>query len=370
MTAPLSARPSLERVRKPPPALSDTASQPEAAAYGPNSARGPSAASRRSSAVSRGDGAQRVPLTAREQVLGKKEFEARRKRNEHVAKHGKLQDGRQQDDKNIQEKIARSVQEREKRFEGMLERIRQDQQVRIAAAKHIHNFELEEEKRRADLYQKWDNEVYQRVDANLNRFLTDSVPAPSEDGWREELRHDDCPMKHEMRQQAKEEKFHRIANAIINTGTSQVSMQEDIRQREKVEGLIRERGKSRPVLPPELWAQQHQYASPNGHFAQACERDSQGLGFHTSRRMGPNAHLPDERDGIPMAGKTKVRFERNCLGMLAGDLATRGEAARYKQEHGASSGAPCQDHYDYAVGNAIVDAEFPVGKRYYPKLRM
>jgi len=84
---------------------------------------------------------------------------------------------------------------------------------------------------------------------------------------------------------------------------------------------------------------------------------------HTARRMGTGVHCIDESDGISAAGKTRSRLEHNLLGMLEGTLARQGEAARYKNVQGASSGAPCQDHFHYEQGNTAVDVEFPVGKR-------
>jgi len=85
--------------------------------------------------------------------------------------------------------------------------------------------------------------------------------------------------------------------------------------------------------------------------------------------MGDAAHLVDESDGVPAAGKTKMRFERNLLGMLEGSAARAGHAARCRRADGASSGAPCQDHFSYEQGSAVVDEEFPVGKRCFPHLQ-
>lgn len=80
-------------------------------------------------------------------------------------------------------------------------------------------------------------------------------------------------------------------------------------------------------------------------------------------------HQPDERDGVPTAGKTKTRFEKNQLGMLTGTIAKHGEAARYRTDFGSGCIAPCQDHYSYERGAGVVSAEFPLGKRAFPDTR-
>merc|ERR1712187_473338 len=97
----------------------------------------------------------------------------------------------------------------------------------------------------------------------------------------------------------------------------------------------------------------HHYDLPNGRFIQGYQNE----GFRTARRMSADVHRIDESDGVQAAGKTKTKFEKHQMRMLEGNLAKEGESAKHKQPHGASSGAPCQDHFNFQQGTPIVDAE-------------
>merc|ERR1712226_541540 len=108
------------------------------------------------------------------------------------------------------------------------------------------------------------------------------------------------------------------------------------------EEAVKNRQNSRPVFPIAMWEQRQHYASPYGYFMQGAEKAEQGKPFHSARRMGTDCHRVDETDGVVAAGKTRDRWEKNKEGMLVGTTAKQGESARYRQAHGASSGAPCQ----------------------------
>ncbi|CAK9017768.1 Retrovirus-related Pol polyprotein from transposon TNT 1-94 [Durusdinium trenchii] len=114
------------------------------------------------------------------------------------------------------------------------------------------------------------------------------------------------------------------------------------------------------MLPAPMWEQRQHYASNLGRFCQSCER---GGPHQSAKRMGAGVHLVDESDGIPAAGKTKTKYEKNRVGLLEGTTAREGESKNYKRPDGHSSGAPCQDHYFYERGNEAVEREMPLGKR-------
>jgi hypothetical protein len=103
-----------------------------------------------------------------------------------------------------------------------------------------------------------------------------------------------------------------------------------------------------------------------GHFAQICE---QGPGFKRLIRSGHNVFIPDEGDGIHAAGKLHTRWGGfNDVGILKGEENSRGESSRYKDDLGASHGAPTQDHFTYDTSNFATNMEFPLGKKVYPHM--
>jgi len=71
------------------------------------------------------------------------------------------------------------------------------------------------------------------------------------------------------------------------------------------------------------------------------------------------------QDGIFAAGKRRAKHAKNDLGVLRGELAQRGDAAQYKSDLGGGSAAPCQDHYQFATGLEVTDAEFPKGRKVF-----
>lgn len=291
------------------------------------------------------------------------EYEAQQRKKEHVAKHLNLLQTRKRDEKLIKEQRERSVQAREQRFEAMLDRIDKEDAVRVEAARTIRDYESERSKKKQDLYEKWDAEVSQRIEHHLARFMT-KVPPPKPAGLdREHLLKSDDPVKTFVRDLQAEESFHRVANAIIQ-GSPRQEVSEQVNDRRLIAEAVANRERCRPMLPVEHWDQQHHYALPCGCFTQGYQNE----GYRTARRMGTDTHRIDESDGVTAAGKTKTKYEKNQLRMLEGNLAREGESARHKQVHGASSGAPCQDHFHFDQGIQIVDAEFPRGKRMYPLL--
>eukprot|EP00435_Cladocopium_sp_Y103_P067440 s156_g30.t1 len=112
---------------------------------------------------------------------------------------------------------------------------------------------------------------------------------------------------------------------------------------------------SRPVLEPDLWGQYS--SSVFGRFTELLDPRSTKAAL---RRSGRNVHLPPdaETDGCGEVAGTKHSrlFGYNDKGILQ-SARDRGEAQIYKNDVGASSGAPAQDHFTYEQGPEIVDVE-------------
>lgn len=305
------------------------------------------------------------------QALSRSEYVAAQRQKEHAAKLRHIQVLRAADEQVIKERSLRLKQIRDEHCEALVEGIHAQEGLRREADAVLLREAQKQATLRQDLYDRWDAEVSQRVEYQLQRFMA-SEPPPCPSGFkkRPDLVAGDDPLKATLREQAAEAKFHKAATAVLTPRPDLRAMTPRERLRLEKHGEAKaQRGRSRPVLPIELWEQRQHYASQFGYFAQGYERGPGG--FHTSRRMGIDVHGIDESDGVPAAGKSYLRtragVERNRLGMLEGTLAKEGESARYKRDHGASSGAPCQDHYGYERGNAIVDAEFPTGRKAFHK---
>lgn len=295
--------------------------------------------------------------------LNRKEYEARRKKIEHAAKHAKLQAMRDEDSRMLKERAAKLTAQRTNRFEEMLEGITKEDNCRVEIADMLGKHDAKQEQKKFDLYKKWDDAIFQNIEQQLHQFVADTMP---EDGVTPIPNHR-CPMKSELHQKRREDEFRKNANMVlseeIKNEVEEIGLREHVKRRELRQKMIKERDQTRPVFPIHNWEQLRHCSTTYGFHARDSQSLEQGGTIRPARRLGYDAHLPDEDDGVPAAGKTKVRHERNCLGMLAGNVAREGESARHKKPHGASSGAPCQDHYFYEKGLASVDAEFPIGKR-------
>lgn len=82
-----------------------------------------------------------------------------------------------------------------------------------------------------------------------------------------------------------------------------------------------------------------------------------------ARRGGCGVHLPDESDGHWVAGTRRSRVGHRDMGILKGNVGSRGESSEFKTQQGASCGAPAQDHYSYEKSKEVTDMEFPPGKK-------
>lgn len=323
----------------------------------------------------RGPPSRGPPLSARtpRAPLTRLEFEAQRRMREHGARFLAMQEQRAEDEKLIKERCERIRQARDQRCEALIENIRLQEPLREGAREMVEAREERLTVRRQELYEVWDANVGQRVEYHLQRYMAaQPPPCPPTFRNRPNLVEGDDPLKTILREQRLEEQFHRTANSVVRS--MQVQVQEATPRNgvpaSRKQPLLDEasvRSCSRPVFPIELWEQRQHYASLYGRFSQGFENGPNGV--CTSRRQGTNAFRVDESDGVPAAGKaiikTRAGVLRNQVFMLEGTLAKEGQSARYKRDYGASSAAPCQDHYGYEVGSEVVESEFPLGRRTY-----
>lgn len=75
-----------------------------------------------------------------------------------------------------------------------------------------------------------------------------------------------------------------------------------------------------------------------------------GVPWSAIRCGAGEVFVPNEQDNVPAAGKRKSK---------------RGDAAQYKDDLGAGSAAPCQDHFKFPTGKDVTDTEFPLGKKVF-----
>jgi len=299
-----------------------------------------------------------------ERPMTKLEHEAAKRKKEQAARHAALESARANDEKQWRERRARSLQAREVKFESMLEDIRREAPLRVEVSEIVRQHEETQARRRRQLHENHDLEVAQRVERRLVKWKN-KAPQPAPEGYREQLLTSDHPCTSQLRAHKLEENFDRAAALFLETPPGD-NIKDTYRYRHMAKQSRAAQSLGRPAVPVHHWGQKEQQASPRS-FDHNCAR---GDGFRTARRLGYDSHRLDESDGVVAAGKTKTRLERNCLGMLEGTLARDGEAVRYKALHGASSGAPCQDHFGFERGHAVTAREFPVGKRLYPELQL
>lgn len=323
-------------------------------------------------------GRQQAPATSR------REYEAARRQREYAERHRLLQLAREDDEKRIQERLERMAHAREAKFEALVEGIHREDPLRLEVSEAIREHEAELSARRRKLLDGWDAVAAHRARPRPARSSS-AAPAQADvsHGQEEAPRRAEQPGAltgalagaltsrarvhpgaRDLHERHAEERFHRAA-ALALAPTPRGEASERELQRRLDDAAAARRGRARPTLEVEAWGPGQRLASPHGHFARTEPGSSS---IHSARRMGTGAHGIDESDGVPAAGKSRNRFQRNLLGMLEGSLAREGEAVRHRRAHGAGSGAPCQDHFLYEQGNAIIDAEFPVGKRSFAHL--
>merc|ERR1719210_2350451 len=110
----------------------------------------------------------------------------------------------------MKERLARNAQARDERCEAMLERLRQEDGIHADAAHCIREHSALHDRKRRELYERWDAEVSQRVEHQLHKYMS-KEPPELPPGFREELRHSDDPVKTSVRDMNSEQRFHRVA---------------------------------------------------------------------------------------------------------------------------------------------------------------
>jgi hypothetical protein len=231
-----------------------------------------------------------------------------------------------------------------------------------------------EDRRRRDLHAAWEEKVYQPIATQAHEHLNPpnrqaeqklvgsksvSFTLPDEK-FKLKLIVDGDPLRKPLVETNMENAFHNAAGHVL--GHAHSAPEFHVRRRP---GHVLPHARSKPTFEPQNWTQVKLQGTLFGHFAQVCEH---GPGFRRCRRGGTDMHAPDEGDGVPAVGKRTTRATgHNDLGILKGWTAAQGESSNFKASHGASCGAPAQDHYMYESGSHITDIEFPLGKKMFPE---
>lgn len=336
------------------------------------------------------------------------------------------EEGRKEDQKILRERVDKFKQMREQRFERLSDSIFENEKLVMETATILRNKEVDDFRRKSSVYNDWSGSVYQPISDQLhdhlnpfNRTLRQSlVGSKSVDFNNEKKFQATCPLlkdplKRNLRAAAEEDFFHRTARTVLSRNPHSMSAPDLLRtdpswssmpspvqggsidqqglrtssssttftarpsdmpfsQSRSTSTLFSPnqvrlpRGRNKPTLEPENWAQMRLQDTLYGHFAQICE---QGPGFKCLIRAGPNVFIPDEQDGIPAAGKLRTRLGGfNDVGILKGQECSRGESIRYKDNVGSSHAAPTQDHYTFDTSTFATNLEFPPGKKVYPHM--
>lgn len=298
-----------------------------------------------------------------------------RKHAEIVSKYQKSESLRAQDRKDIREKVERQKDMRESRFKRLLESVTGDNNVAYKTALDLRDREEREAMRRQARHDEWNEKVYHPMASQAFDYLNppDRAALQKQVGykrvsWNMPGRkfklsanvHED-PNRRPIVDNARESSFHQTAGLMLGQSQSAPNIHTVAATSH---GSFLPRALSRPVLEPTNWSHVALQGTLYGMAAQVAEH---GPGFTRTKRGGPDVHLPDETDGVPVAGTRLHRAEGYChKGILHGDVATSGESSGLRMEHGAGWGAPAQDHFLFETGHNVTNLEFPLGKRAFP----
>lgn len=306
-------------------------------------------------------------------------------------KHEMLDALRQQDQKHISEKVAHHKELRDERFERLMNATFSGFQPVLEASTVLRQHQVSEVQRKRDLHAAWGEHVYQPLETQIldhlnpvTQALERNASSPTIAGdfakrpptrfrqhhepFRVQVHVEDDPTWKQIADHTWEESFDREATAVLDGLNASAKLRAAALD-DASRGLSPARARSRPVLDPTLWGQLRLQATLYGRFPQVVE---EGPDARMGKRGAPKICPPDESDGMLAAGKRSIRagphaIQHNDTGMLRGDgSAWNGQAFLSRTWHGASSGAPMQDHYTFAIGSAATDVEFPIGKRLVP----
>lgn len=323
-----------------------------------------------------------------------------RKRVEIQNKMNKWEERRDKDMKMAMDKVEQGKLMREDRFNRILESVTGKGNLAYKTALALREREAHEDTRRRALHRSWDEKVYQplvtQAENRMNpvnrsdiaklrgsKSVDFSLPGEKE-GFVLITQPCSDPAKKQLVDHARETAFHQAANAMLHGSQSAPVLlglpgspvarapwpQPAIgvcqpRPGPAVSSVI-PKATTKPTFEPTNWGQAQIQGTMFGQFAQACEY---GPGFKRTCRGGENAHMPDTSDGVDLAGTRRSRVHGfNDVGILKGTLASQGEAKEFKTAHGASSGAPNQDHFTFETGSNVTSLEFPLGKKMFPQM--
>lgn len=291
-------------------------------------------------------------------------------------KQRQLDSLREEDQRRIAKKVEHGKALREERFQRLVAGLSEKGDV-AEVGLELRKIDAQEQLHRQSRHTDWEQSVFEPIQEQLLTHFNgptraelqqlhgsrsvDFVEPHEEDLY---IRVGKDPLKRELLEHAKEEAFDREAKRVLG-GKSHSAP--DLRST-WAPGTSLSRARSRQVLDATEWGQLKLQAQPCGRFAQIVEL---GPGFRMGKAV---ASPPWEADGVPAAGKRTVRAGPRSVAHGDSGLfrdgawaAALGEAAKHKTWHGASSGAPAQDHYTFATGPVVTDIEFPLGKRLFSR---
>lgn len=300
-------------------------------------------------------------------IKGEAEDAQQRKSAEVISKWQKTEAMREADGKQIRERVIRNHEEREQRFHQMMESIMSGGDGLAQQTDNCLQARAEMERRRGRaLHAQWEEKIGDHLAAQARDRLNppdrtsdvqhvaftmpDMTPrlfvSPSAD-----------PVKKALTEHAKENAFMKAAANVLTRSRSTPDLRSALRG---ADGTVA-RAMTKATLDPVSWGQVEIQGTMFGQIAQAT---ASSPSCAHGRRRGQSVFIPDEGDGVLVAGTRRSRAEGyHSKGILQGQRGSQGEAAELKTPWGGGSCAPMQDHYHFSDSRQVVDLEFPLGRR-------
>jgi len=298
--------------------------------------------------------------------------QADRKYAELFQKYQKYQARTENENRESRARANKQAVDREKRLERVVGDIIDNAEFAHQIAREVEEREVERQKRVRDRHEQWQERVYRPIAFQIHENLN---PLPRMEGAKSV---DFClpgqvfriappdlqdPNRKDLVSRERETSLHKAATMVLQISRSAPELSHcggmgDDSPCERVHLLPRSR--SRAMLDPRIWGEVPIQGTPSS-FHEACAK---GPTAARGRRSGDGVHLPDESDGVLFAGTRHSRVNGlNDKGILTGSIGRLGETYALKNGVGAGSGAPAQDHFDFATGRDFVDLEIPLGKK-------
>lgn len=267
-----------------------------------------------------------------------------------VAKHAQIEALRANDQRKITEKVHRNKDMREQRLKHLLSNVMvQGQNPLLKALSAYSEAEEKKKKRRHD---EWEEHIFQPLATKAwnhinpeDREGLKSVAFKVEN-FRLPVSVTKDPCWAEQVQNAQEKAFEKEAARVLGRAESAPTLQAALRARDPA---LVPRSLSRPGLDPTMWTEVAYCGTPSGRFSQVIGSHARRL-----RRGGPGVFIPDETDGVLVAG---TRISRSNGHRDMGILRAEGPAAA------SPAVAPGQDHYTFETGSRVTTIEMPPGKK-------